>query len=188
ISDATAHAELALALATDTVTAAALTKGVRRIVVVSADARVRLVFLSEGVEVLDEQFTLGLNAALLGGFSWLREQDRGSAVGALQADLPALRPAHLAAALAEAQGRRAYCADRNGSGTTLLLAAAGGSLDPMFGPGSAMAHAASNATPITASVPSLRCDVDTVDDLTVAAELGLGSRTSALLSTASPVC
>lgn len=186
--DPAAHAELALALATDTVTAAAAAPGVRRVLVVSADVRARLTFLAEGVDVLDERFTRGLNAALLDGFGWLRERDSRSVIGALQADLPALRPAQLAAALAEADGRRAYCADRGSSGTTLLLAARGGSLNPLFGPDSAMAHAASHATSITGEVPGLRCDVDTADDLAAAAGLGLGPRTSALLSIVGPAC
>jgi 2-phospho-L-lactate/phosphoenolpyruvate guanylyltransferase len=54
----------------------------------------------------------------------------------------------------------------------------GGDLDPHFGPGSAVAHAASGARPLDGDWPSLRRDVDTPADLTAAARLGLGPRSS----------
>ncbi|WP_253829016.1 2-phospho-L-lactate guanylyltransferase [Prauserella aidingensis] len=107
--------------------------------------------------------------------------DECDVVGALQADLPALRTVDLAAALAEADGRRAYTADRHGTGTTLLLSAPGQPLAPAFGPGSARAHARSGATAVTAAAPSLRSDVDTPADLRHARTLGLGPSTTALL-------
>src|SRR5690349_16450440 len=71
----------------------------------------------------------------------------------------------------------AVCADRAGTGTTLLLAAPGEPLDPRFGRGSAAAHAATGAVRVGAALRSLRCDVDTPHDLAVAAELGLGTFT-----------
>jgi 2-phospho-L-lactate guanylyltransferase len=104
-------------------------------------------------------------------------------VGALQADLPALRSGELAAALAVADGRRAFVADRHGTGTTLLLSAPGEPLRPRFGPGSAHAHAGSGAVPLVPVGASLRCDVDTAADLDHARALGLGGHTTALLET-----
>lgn len=123
----------------------------------------------------------GLNAALRTGERVLRATDPGCVIGALQADLPALRPDELAAALAAADGRRAFTADRHGSGTTLLLSAPGQRLDPHFGPGSARAHALSGALPLSAPLPSLRTDVDTPGDLEHARLLGLGERTRTVL-------
>lgn len=175
---ATDHVELVLALLLDTVTAASATPGVRRVLVVCEDERVPVALRSTGVECVDQRGLPGLNPALEYGASVLRDADPGCVAGALQADLPALRPADLAAALAEADGRRAFCADRAGTGTTLLLSAPGEPLDPRFGAGSAAAHLASGAVAITASVASLRADVDTEDDLAVAAAIGLGPRTS----------
>lgn len=169
------HAELVLALLLDTVTAAISADGVRRVLVVCEDERVPAALLGTGVECVDERGLPGLNAALAFGAESLRTP--ANTVGALQADLPALRPADLTAAIEEAEGRRAYCADRPGTGTTLLLAAPGEPLDPRFGPGSADAHAASGAVRVGTARPSLRCDVDTEDDLGVAAELGLGVAT-----------
>lgn len=174
------HPELVLALLADTVHAAASAAGVRRVLVVCEDARVPPALRGTGVECIDERGLPGLNAALSFGARVLRERGPRGVVGALQADLPALRPADLAAAIAHARGRRAFCADRAGTGTTLLLSAAGASLDPRFGPGSAAAHAASGAVAIGAGLDSLRCDVDTADDLGTAAGLGLGPRTRAL--------
>lgn len=169
------HADLVLALLLDTVTAAAQARGVGRILVVCEDERIPAALTGTGVECVDERGLPGLNAALTFGAEYLRTP--GSTVGALQADLPALRPADLAAAIAEADGRRAYCADRPGTGTTLLLATPGEPLKPRFGPGSAGAHAASGAVLVGGSLPSLRCDVDTADDLATAAGLGLGKFT-----------
>lgn len=169
------HADLVLALLLDTVSAAAQAPGVGRILVVCEDERIPSALTGTGVECVDERGLPGLNAALTFGAEYLRTPD--STVGALQADLPALRPADLAAAIAEADGRRAYCADRPGTGTTLLLAAPGQPLSPRFGVGSADAHAAGGAVRVGAELRSLRCDVDTAEDLATAAELGLGKFT-----------
>ncbi|MFL6123958.1 2-phospho-L-lactate guanylyltransferase [Actinophytocola sp.] len=169
------HADLVLALLLDTVTAAARAGGVRRVLVVCEDKRVLDALAGTGVECVDERGLPGLNAALTFGAEYLHTPT--GTVGALQADLPALRPAELSEAIAEADGRRAYCADRPGTGTTLLLAAPGEPLDPRFGPGSADAHAASGAVRVGTALPALRCDVDTEDDLAVAAGLGLGKFT-----------
>lgn len=169
------HADLVLALLLDTVTAAVQAHGVRRVLVICEDERVPAALAGTGAECVDERGLPGLNAALTFGGQYLGTP--GSTVGALQADLPALRPAELSAAIEEADGRRAYCADRPGTGTTLLLAAPGEPLHPRFGPGSAGAHAATGAVRVGASNASLRCDVDTEDDLVIAAGLGLGKFT-----------
>jgi 2-phospho-L-lactate guanylyltransferase len=179
--DRAAHAALVLALALDTVLAAVAADGVRRVLVVTSDAGLTAALRAEGIDVTPDLPASGLNAALRHG-AGLRGAPAG-VVGALQADLPALRPAELSAALAEAGGRRAFCPDRAGTGTTLLLSARDGRLDPHFGPGSAAAHAASGAFALRGAWPSLRCDVDTAEDLAAAAELGLGPRTTALLGT-----
>ena len=175
-----AHADLVLALLVDTVTAALEAEGVRRVLVVCEDGRVPAALRGTGAECVDERGLAGLNEALSYGADVLRERDPRGVAGALQADLPALRPKELAEAIAIAGGRRAFCADRPGTGTTLLLAAAGDALRPAFGPGSAAAHAASGAVAVGAGLDSLRCDVDTSADLAVAAELGLGARTAPL--------
>jgi 2-phospho-L-lactate/phosphoenolpyruvate guanylyltransferase len=182
------HADVVLALLQDTVTAAARAAGVRRVLVVCEDPRVTKAFtgiesgIESAVESVDERGLPGLNAALQHGADLLRADDPRGVVGALQADLPALRPPDLAAAIAEAAGRRAFCPDRQGTGTTLLLSTPGGPLAPRFGPGSAAAHLASGALAVGAGLASLRCDVDTAEDLAVATALGLGQRTASALA------
>ncbi|WP_460391907.1 2-phospho-L-lactate guanylyltransferase [Actinophytocola sediminis] len=180
------HVELVLALLLDTLTSAAATTGVRRVLVVCEDPRVTkeiaTALAGTGVESVDERGLSGLNGALQHGADLARASDRHGVVGALQADLPALRSSELASAIAEADGRRAFCADRQGTGTTLLLSSPGGRLDPRFGHGSAAAHLASGAVAIRAGLATLRCDVDTARDLAVATTLGLGRRTGQVLT------
>jgi 2-phospho-L-lactate guanylyltransferase len=171
IGDRRAHADLVVALALDTVTAAAAADGVGDVVVVTSDPMLTAVLRAEGIRCVPEAEP-GLNEAYRHGATLL-----GRHVGALQADLPALRPAELAAAIAASDGKRAFVPDRQGTGTTLLIAAPDEPLDPRFGVGSAAAHRSSGAIQLIGDWPTLRCDVDTEADLAVAAGLGLGPRT-----------
>ncbi|MER7010123.1 2-phospho-L-lactate guanylyltransferase [Saccharopolyspora sp. NPDC000359] len=175
-----AHAELVAAVALDTVAAARRAEGVADVVVITSDPRLTTEFTAAGVEVLADVPAAGLNPALRHGAAEL--WPRVARIGALQADLPALRPDELAAALRAAGSDRSFCPDRHGTGTTLLLAEPGQPLDPRFGPGSADAHAESGAKPLLGPWDSLRCDVDTETDLAAARALGLGRRTGAVLS------
>jgi len=99
------------------------------------------------------------------------------------ADLPALTPEALSRALSSAtDGQDNPCmmvTDRHGSGTTLLTATTPASLTPRFGVDSAKRHRDLGVVPLSLgdAVSSLRCDVDTIDDLAVARTLGLGPRT-----------
>ncbi|GAA0534268.1 2-phospho-L-lactate guanylyltransferase [Saccharopolyspora subtropica] len=181
-----AHAGLVTAVALDTVLAAREAPGVDAVVVVTADPALTEAFTAEGVEVLADTPAAGLNAALRHADALLRR--RGVRVGALQADLPALRPGELGAAVSAAGPSRAFCADRHGTGTTLLLAEPGRPLDPRFGPGSAAAHTASGARPLPGRWDSLRCDVDTEADLAAATRLGLGPRTAERIAATAPRC
>lgn len=174
------HADLVSAIAHDAVDAARRAPGVREVLVVTSDPRLAGSFAAVGVEVVPDDPAAGLNPALEHGARLLRR--RGARVGALQADLPALRPAELTAALELAGPHRAFCADHLGTGTTLLLAGVDGALDPRFGPGSAAAHEASGARRLDGGWESLRCDVDTAEDLRRATGMGLGERTSAWLA------
>jgi 2-phospho-L-lactate guanylyltransferase len=180
IGDRAAHEALALALVRDTAAAAAATPNVRRVLVVTSDPTVAEALAGDGIATTLDVPDAGLNAAYAYGAELLLRADPAATVGALQSDLPAVRTEELAKALAEAGGRRAFCADRQGTGTTLLVAASGGPLDPRFGPGSAAAHASSGATPVGVDLPSLRCDVDTAEDLALACSLGVGRHTAAV--------
>lgn len=172
-----AHAALVLAMALDTVDAA---REIATVVVISSDPDVTAAFTATGIEVLPDTPASGLNAALRHGEQRLRARDTPR-IGALQADLPALRTEDLAAALSAASADRAYCPDLSGTGTTLLLAEPGRTLDPRFGPGSAEAHARAGAKSLLGPWETLRRDVDTKADLAAARLLGLGPRTRDLL-------
>jgi 2-phospho-L-lactate/phosphoenolpyruvate guanylyltransferase len=186
--DLAAHARLALALALDTVAAARGARLVRSVLLVSSDPVVAAEFVALGVEVVPDGPGRGLNAAYAHGAALLRRRDPRAAVAALQADLPALRPAELDAALDAASAHeRAYVADAAGTGTTLLVAGPGAALAPAFGTGSALAHGASGAVALAGDWPGLRRDVDTPDDLRSAADLGLGPHTRGVL-VAAPGC
>jgi 2-phospho-L-lactate/phosphoenolpyruvate guanylyltransferase len=183
--DGDQHRALALALVRDTIAAARSARGVRRLLAICSDADAVDVLRADGTEVIPDEPDAGLNPALRHGARLLRADDPRAPVGALQSDLPSLRAAELDAALTGfatlAGAARAFCPDRAGTGTTLLLAAPGADLDPRFGPGSAAAHTASGAHRLEGPWSTLRCDVDTPADLTAATRLGLGPRTTAAL-------
>jgi 2-phospho-L-lactate guanylyltransferase len=178
-----AHTQLVLALARDTVAAVVGAVVVRRAVAICSDGMVCCALAMDGVEAIPDEPAAGLNSALRYGEALLRAADPAAAVAALPADLPALRPRELDYAIRHglATGGRAFCTDRAGTGTTLLLAPPGHALEPRFGLGSAAAHRASGARELPGRWPGLRCDVDTAADLARARELGVGRFTHAAL-------
>ncbi|MFF5171304.1 2-phospho-L-lactate guanylyltransferase [Micromonospora sp. NPDC000089] len=183
------HEELALALAADTVRAVLACPAVAGVLVITDDSRVAAVAAAEGARVVPDAPGAGLNAALRHG-ARVAAADGPVRVAGITADLPALRPAELAAALHAATAGsgpvRRFVADAPGTGTVLLAAPPGLPLDPRFGGGSAAAHTDSGAVPLTGDWPSLRRDVDTAADLAAAARLGLGPRTALLAGTDQP--
>ncbi|MGK5445710.1 2-phospho-L-lactate guanylyltransferase [Micromonospora sp. URMC 105] len=177
------HEELALALAADTVRAVRACPAVTEVLVVTGDERAAQLLGAAGARIVPDEPEAGLNAAFRRGAAAAAPE---AWVAGLTADLPALRPAELAAALraaADDPGVRRFVADAPGSGTVLLTAPPGVPLEPRFGVGSAAAHAASGALPLAGRWPSLRRDVDTAADLAAARHLGLGPRTAALTAT-----
>jgi len=169
------RAALARAMALDTIAAATATPGVRRVVVVTNDDEIR----SVATFVVDDPGG-GLNAAIRAGVA-----TASLPVAVLLGDLPALRPDDLHAALVLAQGHpRAFVADADGTGTTLLTGLVG--VTPRFGVGSARLHEAAGHVRLDVPVGStLRRDVDVPDDVAVVARLGVGPRTAEVLSGAS---
>jgi 2-phospho-L-lactate guanylyltransferase len=178
-----AHEELVLALLADTVAAAAACPVVGTVVVVTDDPAAADVARGLGVRIVPDEPDRGLNPALEHG----ARAAGGSAVAALSSDLPALRPAELAAALtaAGATAPRCFVADAHGTGTTLLTAV-GTELAPRFGAGSAQAHRAGGARALTGTWPGLVRDVDTEADLRAALAVGVGPRTAALVGRLPP--
>ncbi len=171
---------LALAFALDTVAAALACADVRDVAVVTDDPLAGERLAALGARIVPDIPARGLNAALAHGADAVRARRPGAAVAALNADLPALRPAELGRVLhSAAQFPRAFLADAADIGTTLLTAASGVELAPAFGGPSRARHLASGAREITvARVASVRRDVDTGEDLRAALALGVGPHTA----------
>lgn len=181
--DPAAHARraaLAAAIALDTVTAARAAREVGEVIVVGT-----LASALEGVQVLDDP-GYGLLVAVGAG---LAAAEPAAPTAVLLGDLPALQPADLDAALVAASEHHwAFVPDAEGTGTTLVTAAAGLPHALRFGEGSAEQHR--DAGYVELDVPErsgLRRDIDTPAQLAALAELAaagavlLGPRTAALL-------
>ena len=200
--------ELALAFASDTVTAVLACPDVARVVVVTSDpaagpllaALGAIIVADEPVDRSDRRGTRGtpdgvdlapdlgvqdlLNAALRHGAAVAARRWPGTGLAALTADLPAMSPAELASALRAAgtvPGRAAFVPDAAGVGTTMYAVPPGGEFLPLFGGASRARHAAAGATELAiAGTAGLRRDVDTPDDLREALALGVGPFTRAV--------
>ncbi|WP_203136620.1 2-phospho-L-lactate guanylyltransferase [Microbacterium sp. JZ31] len=180
------RAGLASAIALDTIDAVCRAEHVGAVVVVTSDGELALQAVSDPggtvrptVRVVPDPGD-GLNPAVAAG---LAAADPTRPRAALLGDLPALDPADLDAVLERAAAHeRAFVADVEGTGTTLLTGRPGAALAPAFGADSAARHAAAGFTSLPVPEAStVRRDVDTAAQLREAAHLGLGPRTSALL-------
>ncbi|KXP04626.1 2-phospho-L-lactate guanylyltransferase [Tsukamurella tyrosinosolvens] len=174
---------LVLAMLLDTLAAATATPGVLGVHVVSPDPAVRAAAEAAGARTVDEPEPGGLNVALEAGARAARaEHGPEVAVLALQADLPGVTPAELAAFLAATAGHRGFVPDHAGTGTAALHAPPGAELRAAFGPDSAAAHRSGGAERHAGPWPGLRTDVDTPQDLAGAGPLG--EHTAAVLAAA----
>jgi 2-phospho-L-lactate guanylyltransferase len=175
------RAELALAMAMDTVSAALACRAVARVIVVTDDERARDAAKQLDAVVFPDVPDAGLNDALAYAAGEAQRQWADSGVVALAADLPATKPSELDGVLTAAAAQpRSVVTDAAGDGTVALAVLPGSALEPAYGPGSFERHVASGAQPLTVPAPGLRRDVDTVTDLVVALGLGCGQRTAAV--------
>jgi 2-phospho-L-lactate/phosphoenolpyruvate guanylyltransferase len=189
--------ELALALASDTVSAVLACPDVARVIVVTSDPVAGPRLSSLGAHIVPEAEPGDrdreaarpspdgrqhlLNAALLRGAAVAVRSWPGTGLAALTADLPALRPAELSQALRAASHTAGpvFVPDAAGLGTTLYAVGPGGEFTPMYGGASRARHAAGGATELALDgIAGLRQDVDTPDDLRTAVALGVGPRTA----------
>lgn len=161
--------ELALAMALDTVAAAARSARVLAVVEDAGDAA-RLL----GVPGVSVHLTSvsGLNESILDGLKSLTAGGAAAGwVAVLPGDLPGLRSDELTDALQLCSAHRfAVVADHQGVGTTLLAATEPAVLQPRYGRASFRSHLLAGATPIRLPAgSSLRWDIDTVADLQASA-------------------
>lgn len=171
---------LAVAFALDTVTAALACERVGTVLVVTDDHRLAGRVRTLGAEVIPDGTAGDLNGSLEQGAAEVRRRDPSVRLGALCADLPALRPAELARALAAAApDRLGFVADADRVGTTLVTAPDLTTFRPRFGPGSREEHLAAGGVEVEEDgLETLRRDVDTPADLAEALRLGIGTHTS----------
>lgn len=170
--------ELALAMALDCLTVCRDTPGVGLVVCVSDDPDVLRAARAAGVGTVSPGRP-GLAVAVAAGLASL---ERGP-TAVLLGDLPALRSDDLQRALARALTvpGPALVADAAGSGS-VLLTDPDGDVPHHFGPDSARRHVEAGAVALDDPLPSLRRDVDTVEDLRCALALGVGPHTCAALA------
>lgn len=175
--------ELARAIALDTLAAASSCPLVALVVVVSDDATLaRESAMIPSLRFVPEGEPRGLDAAIATGVAAV-DPDGRMPRAALLGDLASLRPADLTEALrAAASVPRGVVADADGTGSTLVTAAAGVPWTSAFGDGSFERHVALGCTPLPVpDASTLRRDIDTAAHLEASARLGLGPRTAALL-------
>ncbi|NHC22670.1 2-phospho-L-lactate guanylyltransferase [Nocardioides sp. IC4_145] len=172
---------LAAAFALDTAAACLAARAVGAVLVATDDAGFAARLAALGCVAVPDGDTNDLNSALRQAASEARRRWPDLEPVALCADLPALRCEDLDEALdALVPGGPSFVADADGVGTTLYTAPHG-EFDPRFGGGSREAHLAAGALEVRGALPTLRRDVDDLDDLRAAAVLGLGSRTAPLV-------
>ncbi len=181
VSPVEGRAQLAIAFAADTVAAVFAAKAVAEVIVVTNKGSAP-VFERFGAHVVADPAS-GLNAAIRAGIAVARARRPDSPVAAMTGDLPTVRAADIDSMLELAHAHLlALVADKEGTGTTTILAAAGVELVPRFGVGSAERHRAAGHVELDIPAGSrMRLDVDTADDLVLARAVGLGPRSAALL-------
>lgn len=172
--------DLAAAFARDTAAAARRTPGVVAVLAVTDDHRFASELAQDGCEVIPDGASEDLNAVLRQAAAEADRRWPGVVAVTLCADLPALVPDDLAAALREVDGP-SFVRDATGTGTT-AYAAAVDVFDPRFGPGSAAEHLRAGAREVVAPARTLRLDVDDLGDLGSALALGVGPFTEEAMS------
>ncbi len=172
--------DLAGAFALDTVTAAVACPEVAEVLVVTDDAAFSRDLVALGCASMPDGDTHDLNATLQQAALEARRRWPYLQPVAICADLPALRPDDLGAALRESvRGGAWFVPDADGVGTTLYTAPYDG-FAPRFGIASRLAHQASGAQEVGSDLASLRCDVDDLAGLRAALSLGVGTHTAAV--------
>ena len=177
-----AREDLALALASDCLTACSAGMPGGRLLVVTSDQRAAEVAHHAGAGVVPDPGG-GLNAAVDAGLGTVVSAAGLQApVAVLLGDLPALRAADLTTALgAAAAYPLAVVPDAAGGGTVLLTALEAHRLVPRFGAGSAARHEAGGHRRLDLDLARLRTDVDDDTSLAAAVRLGVGAATTAVL-------
>ena len=178
-----ARRDLAAAFAADTVDAVLACGTVSRVLVVTDDHVLASALRDLGVDVIPDG-TTELNGTLVQAAAEMRRRAPGLRLAALCADLPALRPEELTRALEAADpDRMSFVSDEERLGTTAVVAPNLAWFRPAFGPASRRDHLQAGAFEVDGvDVPTLRRDVDDPTTLADALRLGVGPRTSSVVT------
>jgi 2-phospho-L-lactate guanylyltransferase len=173
LSDADREA-VSRAFALDVIDVLLSSPDVDEVVVVTSDDDVRASL--DGCTFVDDPGT-GLNDAVAAGAT------SRSRVVVVPSDLPCLTVETLAEVLRLADAHvHSFCTDADGDGTTLVVSHDPSSLLTSYGDGAAAAHRAAGLVPLPAAPAEARRDVDTVTHLREAQALGVGQRTSEVMT------
>jgi len=176
------RAMLAAGFALDVVAACLDSTAVQRVLAVTDDARFAADLAGAGCAVVPDGVAGDLNETLRLAAREAARRWPDLVPAAVCADLPALVPGDLDAALASWSDRGpGFVGDGDGSGTTLYVARVE-TFAPAFGPRSRRAHLAAGAEELPGELATLRRDVDDVPSLALARRLGLGPRTASALA------
>lgn len=179
-----ARRDLATAFAVDTVDAALACPVVASVLAVTDDHVLAGFLAQRGADVIPDATSHDLNATLVQAAAEMHRRDPRTGIVALCADLPAMRPEELLTALnASAPDRMSFVADLDLVGTTTVVAPGVELFHPSFGHGSRRQHLEAGAFEITGiEAPGLRRDVDDRRTLGEALRLGVGARTSLVVT------
>jgi 2-phospho-L-lactate guanylyltransferase len=170
--------ELVRAFVTDTVSALLDCPSVGLVLVVTDEVALAAGLRELGALTIPDGMSEDLNGTLVQGAAEVCRRSPALRPLALCGDLPSLRSRDLAEVLARMPTERAaFVCDASGTGTTLYTAPSLEGFAPRFGLRSRQAHLDAGAVEVAAP-PSVRRDVDTIDDLRDALDLGVGRSTS----------
>jgi 2-phospho-L-lactate/phosphoenolpyruvate guanylyltransferase len=175
------RAELAVAFAADTLAALLDATRVTLVVVVGGQGLPASLLDHARVHRLPDPGSL--NGAANDGIAWARRHHPESGILVLTADLPAATGAAVDRLLEATPAHGLWVLpDLESVGSTGLLIGSESVITPDFGEASLSRHRAAGASPVEVrAIDGLRRDVDTADQLSEAASLGVGQRTQAVL-------
>lgn len=177
----TLRAEMAMAMALDTAAAVIASPVVTSLYVVCPDRAIVCRVKGPCVHVLLREPGNGLNAAMTYGRRFASRAHPTRPVALMIADLPAATTNEVTAVLRAIwlAGSTCVVSDVNGTGTVMLTAPPHVFIRPRFGAHSFLRHLEDGALAITNPfLHGLRRDVDSLDDLEDARQIGVGRHTS----------
>ena len=168
------------AMAKDTLRVLAASRSVHSIVVVSPTQSVASLAMDVGAEFVLSESGTGINDAVTNAFRRTRLPS-DQLIAAVAADLPAIRTDEVDEFLGWASRSRdaVHLTDFGGVGVTCHAERAA-SFTPCLAPDPALRRRPRGAD-ANALLPGARCDVDTIEGLRVAAFMGVGPSTSAVM-------